>query len=80
VRPILTTHAGERMTERHVTMEQIVYVLQNPDVKIDTRRTIARERTLLDGRRLKVVLVKDHPVRPVIKTVIWPRHEGSEDE
>lgn len=70
---ILTTHAKERMAERTVTMEQIRYTLERPDVKMDTSVGVEHRRKLPDGRELKVWLVRGRtgPTTVVVKSVAW---------
>jgi hypothetical protein len=61
------------MAERQVTVQDIQYVLDAPDVTMDTSQGVLWQRRFPDGRELKVWLVDVEllRLRAVVKSVAW---------
>ena len=62
-------HALRRMRDRSVSAEEVVAVLQDPEVKLPARYGRRHRYRLLDSRRIKVTYYFEPPDRYYVWTV-----------
>lgn len=66
--PTYSRHARERMRQRGISDQEVEHVIQNPELSYPTREGNTILEGTYQGRRIKVIIVRDSDPPHVITT------------